>query len=121
MKLNCKAGDLAYIHGLTVTPEANGMVVEVLRLCVPGEVVGGVRFLPTRRGAAWVVAGHSIPSRTTLGVLLYLHERPVGDVNLRPIRDQPGEDETLTWAGLPRYMAGPDELRRLRESLGVPA
>jgi hypothetical protein len=101
MKLNCKAGDLAYMRNMAITPEANGMVVEVVRLCAAGELVGGLIYKPSMRGAAWVVAGHSIPVRSGQGFLLHQSERVVLDRNLRPIRDQPGEDETLMWAGMP--------------------
>lgn len=43
------------------------------------------------------------------------------DSSLRPIRDQSGDDETLAWAGLPKYREDPVALKQLRKALGIPA
>jgi hypothetical protein len=77
--MNCKPGDLAYTVGCRNAPEVNGHVVEVVELVGP---------------ACWLVRGEFIERNAAMwGV------RPhVFDKYLRPIRDNDGEDETLTWA-----------------------
>ena len=49
----------------------------------------------------WVVTGNGlvIPSGADAGIRVPWHIAE--DRYLKPIRDQPGEDETLTWAGKP--------------------
>ena len=71
--MNCKPGDLAVIV-LTGT-EYDGTFVDVL------ELVDGYWDCLTLR------------ERLDLSI---------DDGALRPIRDQPGDDETLTWAGKPQ-------------------
>ena len=108
---NCKVGDLAVVIKSDF-PENVGILVNVLAahpfyvaewyVEVLGRAVAGHAGEMSRAGAG----GRKVRC---------------ADSALRPIRDQPGDDETLTWAGLPRYIADPDQLRRLRESLGIPA
>lgn len=74
MKLNCRPGDLA-VHINATQVKNIGKIVEI------------VRYAGALRGKAlWVVNG--LPGFSF-------------DEDLRPIRDQPGEDETLTWAPVP--------------------
>ena len=76
-KLNCRPGDLAVIVRADFAPHAVGRIVR----CVGRFDIGGK---PT-----WEVSPR------------FEHYWLCRDKNLRPIRDQPGEDETLGWAGLP--------------------
>lgn len=83
--MNCKPGDLAYIVGCRNAPELNGLVVHVVRR-VSDE--------------AWLCAGHAIErNAASWGVPCHIFDR-----NLRPIRDNDGPDETLTWAGKPEQV-----------------
>jgi hypothetical protein len=96
MDLNCRPGDIAVVHSMTMTPEANGRVVEVVRRAADIEIINGYRFKCEAPG--WVVKGYSIPSRsTTTGMLHYVQIRAIADCCLRPFRDEPGDDVTLTW------------------------
>lgn len=81
MKLNCKPGELCVIVG--------GRVDSVI-----GKIVKTVRLDPI----------FNDPPCWILDEPIYdLHGREVAprDATMRPIRDQPGEDETLTWAPVP--------------------
>ena len=119
-KLNCRPGDLAYMTGMVATPEANGMIVEIVRRAVNGEILrektstGKLRRVSSLL-PSWIVRGHSVPTRTGDGVLSHVTERAVCDCHLRPIRDQPGEDETLAWAGKPAH----EHQERARELLDI--
>ena len=89
MKLNCKPGDLAVIV-MSQDSRNIGKLITVKRkyeretkmfswwVCCSSEVFGIARdFGPNE-------------------------EFGIYDAYLRPIRDQPGADETLQWAGVPR-------------------
>ncbi|MBI2725418.1 MAG: hypothetical protein HYX42_04130 [Polaromonas sp.] len=94
--MNCKPGDLAIVVGLG--PNNNGRIVEVVRHAVSGETVAGFIFLAKGPPPFWLIK--------TTGTLLQwdgdsVTERVINDRFLRPIRDQPGQDETLTWAPVP--------------------
>jgi len=78
--MNCKPGDLAIV--VKGDPIVNiGKIIQVTKLLFPEN-----SFF----GAIWDYEGN-------------LHEAcdGVGDSCLLPIRDQPGQDETLTWAPVP--------------------
>jgi len=86
MKLNCKVGDLAVV----INGENAGRIVKVV--------------LPSKRQANWwlvdVIGSEGVGfdldgnrAKSNIG--------HIADKRLRPIRDQPGDDETLAWAGLP--------------------
>lgn len=81
MGLNCRKGDIAIYVG--VDPMCLGRIfkcVEYFEInSIPGWVVDQILIDPSD-GLAW-------PG--------------IQDRALRPIRDQPGDDETLTWAGKP--------------------
>lgn len=89
--MNCKPGDLAVIVRSVVRPEAVGAVVRC------------VAFMPAPDGrAAWLI-DRSLggPIVTEMG----LHQGDWWvDANMRPIRDNDGEDETLSWAGKPQHI-----------------
>ena len=80
--MNCKPGDLADIVGCRNAPELNGTIVQVVRAVNYG---------------VWLCAGHEIEANAARwGIAPHIFDR-----YLRPIRDQDGEDQTLTWAGKP--------------------
>lgn len=81
--MNCKQGDLAVVAKATwhdVVPHL-GRIVRCVRLV---DMDG------------WQTEPELEPGRT------------VYDGALRPIRDNPGEDETLTWAGKPADIKTPE-------------
>ena len=91
--MNCKQGDLAY----TVAPyciEGRGRIVRVLHLS-DGRMLGD--FIPKLGRVAWVCEGDIV----TEGNDAY-RKGIIADECLRPIRDNPGQDETLTWAPVPK-------------------
>lgn len=102
--MNCKKGDLAVTVALSnQTSEAAkrnaGRLVDVVRF------VGRHEFGCGRVGVdVWlcellggpVVAANGVSWRGRVFIC---------DVNLRPIRDNPGEDETLQWAPVPGQTA----------------
>lgn len=105
---NCKVGDLAIV----VAPRSGGWCAdtgkfaEVLELIGPGDFRTPDCIVVRRDGddsAAWLIkyqraalyVGIDGRMRTSFYAVMW-------DSRLRPIRDQPGEDETLTWAGLPQ-------------------
>ena len=108
MKLNCKAGDLAVVvaPGDGSQCAATGKFVEVLQL-VDGEfrTPDGIVLRPMWDGAPrseWVVKYQRPAPQVSLdGLVVTSLYDFMPDSRLRPIRDQPGEDETILWAGLP--------------------
>lgn len=91
MKLNCKPGDLAVIVKSSCGNE--GVIVT----CV--EFLGVLQFVdprgnPTYQAPAWRV---DKKIRTIGGAT----EDRIPDFRLRPLRDNPGQDETLTWLDVP--------------------
>ncbi len=102
MKLNCKAGDLAIVVRSSLGNI--GKIVKVRCLYFDGYKApnGGLyRGLPNV--PTWIVEcdGGLNALLVDRSVVSY-KERPFSDGGLRPIRNQPGDDETLTWAGLPQ-------------------
>lgn len=98
--MNCKPGDLAVV----VQSESGinlGKVVRVVRRhASETHDLDGVRFRRAM-GPRWVIE----PAlRTIEGDPLFTYR----DSGLRPIRDQPGADETLTWAGRPADIKTPE-------------
>ena len=83
MNLNCKPGDLAVVvcGGLKIN---HGRIIRVLLPVAH----------PQSRILGWTYEGH-------LDHRIFSRVGYVADNCLRPIRDQPGTDETLTWAGKP--------------------
>ena len=92
MKLNCKAGDLAVV----VRGGNLGRIVDVQRQSVYGE-------------GWWLVKVVGAPVIGSLGSSKRLMSiGSIEDSRLKPIRDQPGQDETLTWAGKPSEIKTPE-------------
>ena len=95
--MNCKQGDLAIV----VAGNPNNL----------GKPVTCLRFIPKgARTPSKAVAVHDgwetdIPLHVTWtfpsGKEVKGMSNYSGDCYLRPIRDAPGEDETITWAGKP--------------------
>lgn len=95
--LRCKAGDLAIIVGAGKVPENVGRFVIVDRRAIAGKDVhpscGDI--------AAWVVrsaCGDNLMVMLINGSTEMRHEVPVADYDLRPIRPNEGEDESLSWS-----------------------
>lgn len=123
--MNCKQGELAVVKysSATLTPGLTNRFVTTVRLAVAGETFpvldprGAVKRLRWNPnvvlGPAWVVtASTPLPWLVAEGVfkghVFHLKERVIPDSVLRPIRDQPGEDEMLRIAGKPKDLAMPD-------------
>ena len=105
--MNCKPGDLAVVRSGCRTPGISGRIVTVVR-----QVAYGETFLNTKGKAmawrhqcdGWVIES-SYPLPWKVGnsdEVGQFNQRGIADAILRPIRDQPGDDETLTWAGKPQ-------------------
>ncbi len=87
--MNCKQGDLAMIVYSKCSPELIGSIVRC------------VRFEPGPTGKpAWRI-DRKLHSGKQVRPGLTVEGDWWEDSTLRPIRDQPGEDETLTWAPVP--------------------
>lgn len=86
--MNCKPGDLAIVLSSARIPALTGCPVTVTRL--DDDFPDSWQTDPKKydpRDGAWVV---------------------FRDVDLRPLRDNDGEDETLTWAGKPSDIKTPE-------------
>ena len=77
--MNCKKGDLAIITDCLNDANYLGMIVTCIE----------PYWSERRKCHAWKV---DMKTGSYKGI---------ADQHLRPIRDQPGEDETLTWAPVP--------------------
>ena len=92
--MNCKPGDLAVM--VRSAASNHGLIVSCLKIATDKEMIDcGFDF---RNTPAWVVDRKIISNHGTLINI-------VPDSFLRPIRDNPGDDETLTWAGKPEHVA----------------
>ncbi|MBK5203907.1 MAG: hypothetical protein JJD98_00410 [Polaromonas sp.] len=85
--MNCKQGDLAIV--VRVSLSANNWMIGKIVKCEGFEVINGC--------FGWMVES---PIVSPPGYIFDYEW--VADHCLRPIRDQPGNDETLTWASLPQ-------------------
>ena len=65
-----------------------------------GKIVTCVEMKPHKGRRAWVVSSPICKDRRVDGELRLGNW--IVESSLRPIRDQPGADETLTWAGKPQ-------------------
>lgn len=104
--MNCKEGDLAIVVNSAEIFNI-GKVVEVLRPAIFGEEfsdITGELIIRTSRGdSAWVVRCESgiwwsAIDGPEIGEFV---ERAIGDERLRPLRNDHGADETLSWCDLP--------------------
>lgn len=96
MALNCKIGDLAII----VVDEEGSDLGKIVRVVELGD--DWSYFGDTRHHWACDTLGQKLATSTPLdefsdGVELI----DIPDAYLRPLRDEEGEDETLTWAPSP--------------------
>ena len=97
--MNCKKGDMAILVRTKYRPELIGRVYRCVRLHLDERIdADGVPFSEVgTKGPRWVVKPQPAPNLKTLA-----------DANLRPIRDNDGKDETLTWAGKPEQITAED-------------
>lgn len=106
--MNCKPGDLAIIISSRNCPELIGHVVEVIRAFVPGSDL----WIYWDGSPSWHIRypdGRLIPRVVGLEARRVPGgDRVFYDRNLRPIRDQPGEDEILRIAGKPCDIKTPE-------------
>ena len=87
MALNCKPGDLAVYVGID-SPKDLGAIVQ----CV--EFIGNKSIVSGGTADVWCVDRPLKHSKAT-------EKSWIADCALRPIRDNPGQDESLTWAPVP--------------------
>lgn len=93
--MNCKPGDLAAIVRCDVVPECVGRIVECLKF--HGEQLINGQPYPDVWEIRW---GDNDARKMTQYAAFGMR-----DSWMRPIRNQGGEDETLTWAGKPEQVA----------------
>lgn len=84
MKLNCKQGDLAIVIGPGRHTDKIVRCVRFLGAAPLPPVISGMRDY-------WEIDRQLSPT----------HTKTISDSCLRPIRDQPGADETLQWKEVP--------------------
>lgn len=88
--MNCKPGDLAVV--VRSSGENLGRIVTCIRLATAAEFVS--QNISTAQGEMWLLAELTLHTGGRM--------KPYApDSHLRPIRDNDGEDETLTWARTP--------------------
>lgn len=92
---NVKAGELARIVNCDIQ-ENNDRFVTVVEL--------HHEFSWANNKLVWLVESSSL-LRTSDGRLM--NRGVIADANLRPIRDQPGEDESFRWTGKPKDLTAP--------------
>lgn len=98
MKLNCRPGDLSVIVSCPNSPSAVGRFVTVIRPSVDGERISGFFvFKGIGGGPGWIVAASS-PIEWCGDFVM---ERAIFDNLLKPIRNEPGDDESLSWCDVP--------------------
>ena len=104
MRRNCQPGDIARI----VRPglQCDNWLVSVLYAAPVGAFIlpDGTPAISRNSLSSWIcecLMSQPFPAADRSG-----HSRPnrfasIDDALLRPLRDGPGDDETLTWAGVP--------------------
>ena len=94
MKLNCKAGDL--VVQVRSRSANEGRIFTCLRLASLGELQA--EGFETSMGAVWLIDTKISASRGHV----VIKQLPLAlDKWLRPIRDNPGQDESLQWLDVP--------------------
>jgi hypothetical protein len=93
--MNCRPGDLAVVVRACNAENLGGLV----RVVGPGMLFDW--HIDPLFDLRHVVDPHTRAGIRPGGGRLYVE---ADDVQLRPIRDQDGEDETLTWAGKPQQV-----------------
>lgn len=90
--MNCKPGDVAYTVGMPL-PELNGRVLTVVRAYIPGvswQTNPVITFIVPPGSVIEDATGAQYPSGSDIRM------SGIADKYLRPIRDQPGEDQMVT-------------------------
>jgi hypothetical protein len=99
--MNCKPGDLAVIVR-SVDPRLAqniGLIIKVVRPFLNGQRTPDGRTYWNSDQPRWLV--HSTSASLWDGVVKSCWH-VCFDASLRPIRDQPGADQTLTWKPVPQ-------------------
>lgn len=102
----CKKGDLAITLG--VHPDYSGKFVRVLHRARNGNLLpnGNEIILLNKGGPSWVIEfSHEIPVELFLNgtpKIVFTKHAFAPDSRLRPIRYSDGQDETLSWADIPK-------------------
>lgn len=98
--MNCKPGDLAFQIGSegAFDSQSLGWVVEVIGAGCDWSDFGDLRHHWLCRKAG----GGLLPFQDPDGETGWSDEVEIPDAHLMPIRKQPEQDETLTWAGKPQ-------------------
>lgn len=104
--MNCVPGDRAIIidSDEIVNPKSAGRLCDVLHAAIPGSFVlpNGTPAFCSGTGK-WVIELDSpMDVMWRDGILRETKFAVCPDSKLRPIRDQPGSDETLTWLDVPQ-------------------
>jgi hypothetical protein len=103
--MNCKPGDLAVIVRSQFRADLIGLFVEVLHAAPMNtdfDLPNGQAHSPLIDGRFRWVCKFMQPVKAPHGLgSIQTVYAPIPDECLRPIRDQPGEDETIRIAGLP--------------------
>ena len=103
--MNCKPGDLAVIvDSHKNNPDSAGAICEVVCSVSFGDVTlpNGTPSYYSRTEPGWVIKLHSkVMVKWWDGVMRRAEYACCPDSKLRPIRDNPGQDETLTWLDVP--------------------
>ena len=106
-KLNCRPGDLAIVLAPKsgASCSATGRIVTAVSLQPAGRCVtpDGLEFEDIPVGASYwlVLYSRPMPQISMLGTVRASIYDVIRDSRLRPIRDQPGDDETLSWISIP--------------------
>jgi hypothetical protein len=104
--MNCKPGDLAVIIRESKRKiGVLGKIVEVLYLAPRNDFLlpDGCKHIGAGAGLPMWVVKFATPVQVELSNKRFRNTcyAAVADAVLRPIRDQPGEDESLQWAPVP--------------------
>lgn len=110
--MNCKPGDLAR---LVIPGDLYGALFSVIEAAPVGtgfQLPDGTLHQPTGANG-WIVEslGSKVPARywsNGVPTRVFVRFGAVDDKYLRPIRDNDGEDQTLTWAGKPSDIKTPE-------------
>lgn len=96
MGLNCKAGDLA----VRIKDDGNVFGVRAGHIVTVLELLNAPSY-SAETGAEW--AAGTVWLVELNGQRLSVKGNPLGvpDAHLKPLRDTPGDDETLEWAPVP--------------------
>lgn len=103
--MNCKPDDIARVvvpPGFKRTLQDKFVTVVG---CIPGHDDICQRAYGSPRGGVWLCVFATPFMFHHNGSSWMVKQAFLLDSWLRPIRDQPGDDETLTWAGKPEHVA----------------